>query len=580
MSGECSVSLRHRPRTQRLPKVIAAFIGAAIAASAFCSGRACAQPSAPPEAQSSTLSIIAAMPDTAMFALALPSVNQLCAQAGTLSKHFPLAEWTDLVAKTIVESAFGESSPVGISELAEYVRSKGISPDTPWGLFVDMTPTAQDATDAVRKGLQEIDSHTLAPAMAYRPPAYVLMFLAIEPRVAEASVRDALLRIGSGDAPTSSIPDSRFHWVRGHLGYAVEGAAIYVGNSEALFESAVKAQAQPRTDNAIVRVYPEVACDDIILATRLDTLSLQSPDLIAFMPSAQRLMSMFTWDPETPETAERFRELYSPKTGAVPMITTFSVSPDCLRFVSRLDLASHPAYRPAVRHGARTLASLPLSDDPFSAYVNWGDSLKNAVDACVALLPKQLRDGYEQIARRLVEQFASGEACMRVTTGTPPALHAFVGVANSQEAANLMDRYFEKAPAEDSMPTAWQAVLGPLHAYASLAGDVLVVANGRQELKEACGRIQQNEGIPFYRRMTPPLTASEVVSCFSLNVPSEDAFFASAEALGILDANTRARVAPWIRAIRDARAGKVVENNGQTAFLTIYLNATERPQKP
>ncbi len=516
----------------------------------------------------STLPILAAMPDTVMFALAFPPLPTLCDKLLALSARFPQDAERVVLANALVKAALGTD----LRGIAEFMSTKGFAPNAPCGVFMDLDATAEDAADVVQKCAKAAQENALTPAMNYHPPAMLAMFGVTNPETAEAAVREVLLRNArpvQADNRRSDI-ESNLRWMGDDLAYCARGSWLYITNSEALFKATVAKQAEPNDMRYGTNACPATTPDDIVLLTRLDRVTASMPDLLAMLSYAGRMATFLNWAQPTGETQRRFRDFYAPKTGADPLITTLSINHERVEVTSRLDLAAHPGFaRPPANRPRSGLSKLIAPGNLLSAYIDWGDSLVAAADNCLPLIPIEIRDYYMGSLRRVLEQFASGEAAVGIHSGTPPVIQLFAAVANPVEAASLLRQYLETASITGLDREVWRLPLGTLDLYCTLEGGVLVAVNVKDQLPALCDAVRTGGSAPFYANLNPPIMPDESLFVFSLNTLPTAPIVSAMSAFGI---QSDAAIAQWFTPVREIRAGKTIERQWQTQFLTFYLN--------
>lgn len=471
-------------------------------------------------------------------------------------------------------SIVGEELPAGLGELSGFLSSLGVAPDAPCGLFLDLTSTAEDAADVVRKCAAAAQGHTLAPAMQYHPPAILVLFGVDNPDLAEAVAARVLPRL-TGSAAAGSQPgdhhrggDSGLHWISADWAYGIRGRWLYLTTSEELFKATLARQSEARTLRYGTGDCPASGPDEVVLLTRLDKIAAQSPDYLSLLPYCGAMMTTLSWPVPSPETAEDFRNFYAPKTGADPLITTLSIRVDRIELLSRLDLVSHPEF--VQERGPATaprLCGLVSPGGLVSGCVRWGKSALAVADGLAPFVPSEIRDSYIGSLRRVLGLFAAGESVAGVTMGTPPAIHVFSTVASSVDAGAFLNKNLERATIQ-GVEGAWSLKVGPLELFAALSGDVLLVSNLRDELPALCKAVQAGGGKPFYAELTP----AAVHSLFSVNTAQASDWISAFGGWGMpMDTGLQAELSRWMAPIGEIRAGCTVDAGWRNQFLTVYL---------
>ena len=96
-----------------------------------------------------TLPMLRLMPESAMFALAIPPLNGIVDKALALAKRIAPADFNvdEEVGKAISDIGKDIGTP-DAKTFPDIAVAKGIQPDAPIGIFVDLTPTAVSAKEA------------------------------------------------------------------------------------------------------------------------------------------------------------------------------------------------------------------------------------------------------------------------------------------------------------------------------------------------------------------------------------------------------------------------------------------------
>ena len=537
-------------------------------------------PPGPPAAESSALPILRALPDSAAFGLAFPPLPGLCEQLAALAARFPAGP--ELVARfnTLLESTFRDEGMHGFRDLASFLTSKGLAPDSPSGVFVDLTLTVADAEEAGRKFAQAVQDQVLAPAMSYHPPAVLALFGVSDPEMAEASVRETLLRIGGNSTDVFEEPRpttgkaSGLHWLREGLAYSVNNQWLYITNSEALFNAVVARQAQPAEMRHGAAEDSASTPGDTVLLTRLDKVTSRALDLLSVVHYTGQVYPTLQWPVASAEGRRQFLDFYAPETGPDPVVTTISITPERVELVSRVELGKHPGLARADIAPARPGLSRHIpSGGLLSCFVNWGDSLNAAAVGCSELLPVELREQYWREIRRALDTFARGQTAFGVRPGTPPAVTLFLEVSDGVGAAGLMGQYLDEIRGEELGGDTWHLGVGSLDLFVQLEGGVLVATNRKEQLPAMRESVRSQGGQAFFETLDPPVRGGDIISVLSLDTACPADLATLLAAFGFVsDAASQAAVAEWLGPIREIRSGKTIEYPWQTQFLTLYLS--------
>jgi|GEM_PF-2293003 len=522
-----------------------------------------------------TWPILRAMPDSAAFVLAFPPLPKLRDRLFALSGKFAGSAELLAQASALLSASLGLGDSPGLRDIEVFLDSKGLAPDSPWGIFVDLGETASDASEATRKLAGATRGRVLAPAMDYHPPAVLVMAGVSQSDLAESTVREFLPRIvgGSQDSPktvnTGSGSDSYLHRLQNGWGYSTKDGWLYVTNSESLFHAVLDRQASSADVNYGLAAWPGATPDDIVLLTRPGKATPDPINLLAVGSYASQVYPTIRWPTATAETQREFRDFYSPEAGAEAIMATLSIAQDRVELASRVDVSKHPwLARVHDASHAPELAGFIGPGSVLSGYFKWGDSLVVTARGCLGVVPVELRESYWNPICHALEVFACGETVFSIGPGAPPVIRLFTHVSNESAALGLLGPFLDKARGDDSGRETWALSAGPVKLYGQLEGSTLVCTSLEAELPSMRDRVRAGGGISFIEMLDPPVRKEAIVSLISLDASRPEDLDSI---LTVFDIAGRGAIMKWIGGVREIRAGKIADRPWLTQFLTVFL---------
>lgn len=544
------------------------------------------QPAPPGLHRPVTQSILRLTPESATFTLALPPVTNLYDKACLLAGRLAPADVDFVAGLNRKIELLGQWAGVPEAKtLPEILRARGLDPGAPFGVFLDLAPTAAKAQKAVKIIGSRKAWWGEIPAPAGRTPAcdwldldtasFVAVLGCSDPELAERSLQQLVASLFGPEARHDEAAEDVVIHACESIAYCVADNSLFVTNDVPMLKQTLARMSTPCT----VR-YGNTACpagrpDEIVLLTRLDRLKALLPDLTSFLKNCAnpqqdvRLMNQAMHCP-----ADLF-------VGEDPCITTLDVFEDRIELVSRLDLVTHPRYA-AYMGEARPIRLGALLPEDCQAF------------ACI-----QLTDAVRDLLRKRwgpllldlgshsngVQPFdlLEGEVAVGVSTEGTPVPRAFLlaevaypDAVKSSIAKVAPDAAWE----EDSRVPGVQFTqldLRSVRVYVALSGNVVLVTNDREASRTLAVAVLAEKRSRLLESLAPIIDpATEIFGVFSLTAESlnEMVRLLAAEVVppegqgmvqGVLD-----KIMDKITGIaREFRAGKIVQDNCHKVFLTI-----------
>ena len=562
----------------------------------------------------STLPVLKLAPESAMLTLALPPLNGIIDKALALAKRIAPPDFNvdDEVAKAVSDIRNDLGVPDAAS-FADIATAKGIQPDAPIGVFVDLAPTATSAKEAFAEFKAALDAQKTTesapapegekkeggeapPAPPAEPPniekflesvklpGVALVFGCGDPAKVEAAIKD-LLSLPGGDIDPEKVETLDVNGVQvkcfdpEKLAYAMADGKMFISNSLEMLKQTLARVASP----AVVR-YGSVECpaevpDEWVLLSRFDKIAPLVKDLIPAALAMNKGTAKFA-DTPLPSIEKKLNAMAGDDPGVTRLIWTDKK----IELKTQMDNAKHPAYAELCGE-AKPLRLAPLLPEATLALLSlrfnamakasfregWLNALPPEVqkDAGLSQVTMYINQAVELIGDELTFGISAA-------SGGIPQAFLMANLAQPDQVKALIQMFAPMTPAEkhEDVDISIVAVPLPVPIYIAFPEDTVMVANDLDRFKEVITAIKTKTPTNFLGSLDPPvgLDAPMYGILMLKSALVGDIVKPLAGLGGGLTPEMEMPLDKLVENVREIRASQDIENNWQVSKITFYLN--------
>lgn len=557
----------------------AAIYAAALACLLVCAAPGFAEttpaPAPHPEAAERLLSL---WPDSAALGAVCPSATCLQAKAHLVAARCAAPESNPAAALDGLIAQWARDAGLdGAKTLPEIALACGLDPDEPSALFLDVSPAAaraQEAIDLLASGAwwktTVPDKHAVsAPRdwVDFSLANAVVVTTCREPALAGQTLQRMIAAWFGTAAPAEEPHGAVIVHTCGPMVYAFAGNLLFVSNSSAMLDAALNRMATPKP---LPKDIPAGLAEKLVLVSRLDRLRALSPDL------APLLLNAIPPEPNPRQSSEALRYPPDAFEGEEPCITTIEIGPERIEYASMYGLAAHPKYAAYMGKARRMhLAALLPEDCRLLGCVQWNEAFKG-------LFQKRLMSQWKPHAGDLLDclrplDTLAGESAIGIAPGGDQGARVFfLAEVPDTETLQSVAACFGTPPAweeDPSLPGIRFAQLAP-SLCVGIRDKVLLAANGREAMTALAHAVLTDNRTRILESRTPSIDpATEVYGLFSLQTDGLATLVAAIAQM--LKGESDESLIPVANGIserfREIRAGKVALNGWHKSFLTLYF---------
>lgn len=561
-----------------------------------------------------TLPVLKLMPESGMMTLAIPPLTGIQDKLVAFAKRIAPGDFdVDAeIAKAVSESR-GDVGAPDAKTLADIIAAKGIQPDAPIGVYVDLTPTAASAKEAFASINAELEAQKAAPAPAPAPapkegekkdeaapppppptafdkalsavklPSIAAVFGCSDPAKAETTIKELLGLSGGaldpGKAESIDVNGVQVKCVDPEkFAYAIADNKVFASNSLSLLKEVLARVAAP----AAVR-YGSVECpaeepDELVLLTRFDKFAPLVKDLLPALLAMNKDTARFANTP-----LPSLEKMLNAMIGDDPGVTTLVWTDKKIELKSAIDNTKHPAYA-ALSGEAKPLRLAPMLPDSTVAMLSlrfneeikasfrdgWLNALPPEVqkDAGLALVSSYINQAIGLIGDEVTLGIASAN-------GGVPQAFLMASLAQADQVKGLIQMFAPMTPAtkQDDVEISIVAVPLPVPVYIAFAEDTMMLANDIDRFKELITAMKAKTPTKFLTSLEPPIDpAAPLYSQVLLKTSLvSDIVKPLAGLAGGIPPVAEVPLDRLTSTVRELRLGQGIENNWHVCRLTIHL---------
>ncbi len=562
-----------------------------------------------------TLGVLKLAPESSMVTLAVPPIPGIFDKAVALAKRLAPGDVNidEEAAKAIAQMAQGAGVPDAKS-LADIARGKGLNPDVPIALYVDLTPTAASAKSAFQAMQAEQDAQKAAPpapeaaakAEAAPPPpkppapkapdmdkvfaslkvpAITGVIGCADPAKAEATIGEILgLAGGYVDPAKVETIDVGGVAVKCYdpekLAYAIAGDKLVAGNSLKMLKEVLGRISAP----AMVR-YGTIECpasstDEVVMLTRMDKVAPLIRDLLPDVLAA----SQPTGVPTPPGQLDYINKLLDGVTGDDPSVVTIEWTDKKLEVLGRCDFAKHPGLKEMsgeakplrlaamLPEGTLTMLSMRLNDKSKEQFKNgWMNSLPSELknEAGVSQTLTYLNTAMDLLGDEITIGIAGA-------TGGLPQFCVMAGLGNIEQAKTMLKLLAPMTPSEphSGVDISLLAVPVPLPIYIAFVENDMILCNDLERLKGLIDLDKAKSASKLFASLDPAIDAA--TPCYAaLLIKSgliTDVVRPLSGFVGGIPPEIQGRIDKVVGTVRELRATKGMKNSWLEDRISVYFN--------
>jgi hypothetical protein len=525
----------------------------------------------------SASNLLQLMPPSATLAFALPSATSLYAKADMLEKR--LSGMGPNLLSTIMIQTEHWIQPGGIPDagaLSALLQARGLDPRAPSAVFLDLTPAATRARNAIDLIASDDASWKTTPPRTRPTPDCgwldfdlantVVVMGCCNPDLARSAIERLATSLFGPEPPSTEPWEGLTIHTQGRVSYCVEGNRIFASNHAPMLKEALSLVATP-PPLPVVNSEPSLYdAERIVLLTRMDKLRAMLPDLTALYQTSLGPEQ----DPAQTNDAVHYPvDAFSDQS---PCITTLDVSETGIDVVSRLDLLAHPKFAEACGDASpiRLGAFLPEDCRVFFC-VQWTDAGKALFNRrWGALLPGS--GALNTLFGSLDGEMALG---IRAPENGQPQLFLIAEIADPETVRegvrlSMPDSSWEEAaeiPGVQFCPLSSGACL-------ALSGNTLMLGSDRQAAGSLAAAVNEGKRSAILASRTPPIASGTPI--FGIISAQLDGLVT---ALRLLSSQFEGEppemfLGPLGRlsgVFREFRAGRNVADNWQRTCFALYF---------
>ena len=563
-----------------------------------------------------TLGVLKLAPESSMITLAVPPIPGIFDKAVALAKRLAPADVNideEVVRWSIAHMAQDAGVPDAKS-LADIGRAKGLNPDAPIAVYVDLTPTAASAKSAFQaiKAEQDAQKAALPPPEAAAkaegapppppmPPApkapdmdKVLASLKVpaitgvigcaDPARAEATIGEILgLAGGYVDPAKVETIDVGGVAVKCYdpekLAYAIVGDKLVAGNSLTMLKDVLGRLSAPATVRYGTIECPASSTDEVVMLTRMDKVAPLIKDLLPAVLSASQEAGVQA----QPGQLDYLNKLLYGLSGDDPSVVTIEWTDKKLELLGRCDFAKHPGLKELageakplrlaamLPEGTLTMLSVRLNDESKEQFKNgWMNSLppelKNEAGVGQALTY------VNSVMDVLGDEITIGIA------GAPGGLPQFcvmAGLSNLEQAKTMLKLVGPMTPSEPHSGVDISLLAVPmLPIYIAFVENDLILCSDLEKIKGLIDLDKAKSASKLLASLDPAFDAA--APCYAaLLVKSgliTDVVRPLSGFAGGIPPELQGQIDKVVGTVREFRATKVMKNSWLESRISVYFN--------
>ncbi len=505
-----------------------------------------------------TYDLLKLAPQSTMITLALPPLTGVLDKGVAFAKRILPAEANvdEAVADAIKQTA-GDAGVPDAKSLAEIAAAKGLKADAPMAVYIDLSPSAASAKEALDKLKAEAEAKKAAAAPAeakegdaakaegdaekkegdapaaevkantpempdfndlaksLKEPAVGVVLGCSDAAKAEATIKE-ILDLAGGYVDPAKVEDSEVDGVKVHcydpakFAYAVAGDKLMASNSLAMLRDMLARVKAPAAVRYGTTDCPASVADEAVLSIQADKIAPivkdLYPALMATAPGSKPLTDA--------QKASIDRSLDAMQ-GDDPLVTTLAWTDKKIELLTRYDLAKHPkaAEETGEVKPARLATMLP-DNTAVMLCLRLNDKAKQMFkDGWLTSLPQELNkdDGLTQ-AMTYVNQIVDmvgDELSIGISGGVGgmPQLVLLAGLSKPDVAKGMLEMFAQLTP-QDPYKNVEITLLSlplPMPFYLAFAGDLLIVANDLEKIKGVIDLNEAKKASNFFASLDPAL---------------------------------------------------------------------------
>jgi len=523
-----------------------------------------------------TLDVLKLAPTNSMVAVALPPISGLYEKGLALAKRIA-PEDLDIEGK-VSDGIALMADGVGASDatsLADIAKTKGIDPDAPIGLFIDLAPIAKGIA-----GSNAGELSALGDALEF--PGILLVLGCSDPAVLEATLKESLTLYN--DLDESKLEDIEAGGVVIHsyganvLSYVTTDKQMLVSNSVAMIEGALAGMTSPAAFSYGSKSMPASQPDEIVIMTWMNKLQPLIKDLLptimALSPDAAQYASM---------NMNLMIEALSAMDGDDPLVTTLALSDSEVDLISRMDISKHPKMiEYAGEPKPLRLAPLLPSNTLLALSIGLNEKTKkNILDTLANMPPELANEGLQGAQESISKAFEliGDEITLGLTDMAlgMPAIFLMASMANPEEGKAYLTDLLSATPSGEKhgdVELMTLALPSPIPLHMAMANDVALLGNDLEKLKGIIELLQNNKQSDLFASLDPaldPATPRYSMLLFNSRLLSEVVIPLSGFAGGAIPPEASLIMNKVSEVVREIRAVNDVKNNILEKGLIIYL---------
>lgn len=548
------------------------------------------------------------MPEQASIALAIPSVTVLHDKAAELIRLFAAPETdVDAMLRAAAEGMAGTLQTPPRDSIPEVIRAKGLDPDAPIALFVDMAsfapimenlekmqraamppaamgePGADAAeAEAPETPVQEsMPTPDLSAQLMETPPAMVMVAGCGDPAVFEATLREAT---GVAVAPEGIESDGvTIHKLDPMpVWYFVQDGRAAVGTSLDMVQGVAARLQSPARIRYGTADCPAAYEDEVVMLGHIGEMMEFAQAMSGTMTGTGAMMAIAR--AQNMAAVDQAMQAFS---GDDPIVTTLRWNDGAFEILTRLDMASHPGainvygeaapLRQAAMMPADALAmiALRLTDESKAQLVS-SIQASTGPDSPEAAMVAQSMGMINMVLAMVGEEITVGVTEMR--DGMPMAVGA-VALKDTEQTKGLLQMLgLPLAPIETFNDV---QILGPPETvsgmpalYCAFPQGKLLVATDLDLMKDTLRRMEKGGDAPFLAGLTPPLDPA--TPRYSAMVIKSEFLEGLADLVlplggGMMDQQAAGAIRRVIGRIAEIRSSQEVVGDWQRGSTVLYL---------